>query len=263
MKITLTDRLGIELMTAEGEDLVRLDINQAYGFEDILVLETRPNSFVLIDIDEHVKPSIVYTPSGKIIYQIPVAMKLKAYHPDAFQGDSHCITMTKVAPEVLESRRNLALNGMDLRWETGYYPHAQGNVVTRDEPWFEGKNAIDGWLERDGHGAWPYQSWGGGLRDDLEFELDFGREVIIDEVVIYFRADMENGHDINWESGTLEFSNGHSMALEMELTKKGQSFKFQPQRVTSIKLKDLKRELSAAFTALTQIEVFGVEGKSL
>ena len=261
MNITLTDRLGNELMKAEGESSVCLDIKQAYGFEDIIILETRPNSFIEIDIDTQIKPSIVFTPSGKLTFQIPVGMKLQAYHPEAFQGDSHSITMSKVDSEIIESRRNLAFNGIDKRWETGYYPHAEANVVTRDEPWFEGKNAIDGWLERDGHGAWPYQSWGGGLRDDLEFGIDFGREVTIDEIVIYFRADMKDGHDINWETGTLEFSNGDNMPLKMKLTEEGQSFKFEPQTVTSIRLKDLHREVSAAFTALTQIEVFGVEAK--
>lgn len=261
MKITLTDRLGKELMTAQGEESVDLDIDQAYGFEDILILETTPNSFVEIDIDAQVKPSLIFTPSGKITYQIPVGMKLKAYHPEAFQGDRHKITMRSVEPSRLEGRRNLAFNGLDKRWPTGYFPHAEANVVTRDEPWFEGKNAIDGWLERDGHGGWPYQSWGGGLREDLEFWIDFGREVIIDEVIIYFRADMKDGHDINWETGRLEFSNGHSIDLKMALTEEGQSFKFEAQTVSSIKLTDLKREVSAAFTALTQIEVFGVEAK--
>lgn len=260
MKITLTDRLNNVKVTSEGEEAVTLDINQKYGFDDILVFETEANSFVEISIDQHVKNSVIYTPDGKISYQIPVNMKLKAYHPEAFQGESHQITMKKLNEDTLKTRRNLALNGMDLRWPTGYFPHAEANIVTRDEPWFEGKNAIDGWLERDGHGAWPYQSWGGGLRDDLEFWIDFGREVTIDEIVIYFRADMVNDHDINWESGTVEFSNGYKLDLKMTLTEEGQSFKFEPQTVNRIKLTNLKREFSAAFTALTQIEVYGVEG---
>lgn len=259
MKITLTDRLGEVLSIVEGKDQVQMEINHAYGFEDILIFETNANSFVEIDIDPQVKKSIVFTPSGKVTYQIPVSVKLKAYHPDAFQCEKHCITMKHIPTESLAQRRNLAFNGLDKRWPTGYFPHAEANVVTRDEPWFEGKNAIDGWLERDGHGAWPYQSWGGGLREDLEFWINFGREVTIDEVIIYFRADMVDGHDINWESGLLEFSNGYSIDLKMTLTEKGQSFKFEPQTITSIKLKNLKREISAAFTALTQIEVFGVE----
>ncbi len=259
MKITLTDRLGKVKESVEGNDQVILNWHEAYGFEDILSFEVEPESFVEIDLDAHIKPSIIYTPSGLVTYQIPVGYKLKAYHPDAFQSEEKVIKLSKVAREALKERRNIAMNGLDKRWSTGYYPHAEANVVTRDEPWFEGKNAIDGHVVVDGHGAWPYQSWGGGLRDDLEFTLDFGRDVEINEIIIYFRADLVNDHDINWETGTLECSNGYELPLKMVLTAEGQSFKFDQQKVTWIKLKELKREVSAAFTALTQIEVYGVE----
>ena len=259
MKITLTDRLYSNAISEEGSDYVELFVDRAYGFEDILTFETEPESFVEIELDPQIKTSVVYTPSGTITFQIPVNMKLKAYHPDAFQGERHKITMKKVEKKFLEQRRNLAFNGLDKRWETGYYPHAEANVVTRDEPWFEAKNAIDGWLVNDGHGAWPYQSWGGGLRDDLAFTLDFGREVTVDEVIIYLRADFVNDHDVNWESGTIEFSNGDSMDFKLENTGEGKSLTFQPNTLTWLKLTRLKREVSAAFTALTQIEVYGIE----
>lgn len=261
MKIILTDRIGTFIVEEVGDDIVELNYNNKYGFEDILTFETEPGSFVEIDIDPHVNKSIVFTPTGTITYHIPVAQKLKAYHPDAFQGEQHHISMKVVSKETLTTRRNLAINGLDKRWKTGYYPHAEGNVVTRDEPWFEGKNAIDGKFERDGHGAWPYQSWGGGLRDDLEFVLDFGREVTIDEIIIYLRADFENDHDVNWESGTLEFSSGKITPIKMILTPEGQSFKFNNETIKWLKLKDLKREVSKAFSALTQIEVYGIEAK--
>lgn len=257
MKITLTDRLGNEKAKVSGETQVKFNFQEEYGFEDILIFETEPESFVEIDIDPHFVNSIVYTPTGRIEYQLPVGPKAKAYHPDAFKGDNHSITMTAVSKDTMKSRRNLALNALDKRWETGYYPHTDANVVTRDEPWFEAKNAIDGCFEREGHGQYPYQSWGGGLRDDLEFTLDFGREVLVDEIVIYLRADYTDDHDINWETGTIELSDGHSIAAKMKKTQEGQSFKFEPQKITWVKLKNLKREISAAFTALTQIEVYG------
>lgn len=259
MKITLTDRLGVIKKTVEGNGELELKWHEAYGFEDILTFEVEPESFLEVDIDPYVKPSTIFTPSGTITYQIPVGYKLKAYHPEAFQSEKKEVKLSSVSGESLSTRRNIAMNGLDKRWSTGYYPHAEANVVTRDEPWFEGKNAIDGHVVVDGHGAWPYQSWGGGLRDDLEFTLDFGRDVVIDEIVIYFRADLVNDHDVNWESGILECSNGYELPLNMVLTAEGQSFKFDQQKVTWIKLKELKREVSAAFTALTQIEVYGVE----
>lgn len=259
MRIALTDRLNQLKSEASGEDVVCLRLDLPYGFDDILVFEASEGSFVEVTIDAHVKTSIIYLPNGKMSYQIPVNMKAKAYHPEAFKGDQHRISMKDVTEEVEHIRRNLALNSLDKRWDTGYYPHAEANVVTRDEPWFEGKNAIDGHVEQAGHGAWPYQSWGGGLRDDLEFNLNFGREVIIDEIIIFLRADYVEEHDINWESGVIEFSDGTSLPIKMIKSTEGQSYKFEPKRVSWIKLNQLKREVSAAFSALVQIEVYGVE----
>lgn len=259
MKITLTDRLGRPIKSEQGEGSVTLVTDQAYGFEDIWVFECQAESFVEITLDPHIKPSIIYVPDGKVVYQIPAGPKLQAYHPEAFKGDGHEVTMKMVDEEVLKTPRNLALNGLDKRWDTGYFPHASANVVTRDEPWFEAKNAIDGHLTRDGHGGWPYQSWGGGLRDDLEFTLDFGREVLIDEIIIYLRADYNGDHDVNWESCLMTFSDGSERGIVMEKSEDGQSYKFDQKKVTWLKLSHLKREVSEAFSALTQIEVCGVE----
>ncbi|MDQ8198621.1 hypothetical protein QEH56_10700 [Pelagicoccus enzymogenes] len=257
MKITHTDRLGNKLSEASGENSVEIEILGEFGFEDILIFEMEPGSFVEVDIDPTFNKSIVYAPDGKIVYQLPVGPKARAYDPEAFKGERHLITMERVSRELLAKRRNLAMNSLDTRWDTGYFPHASANVVTRDEPWFEAKNAIDGHLSRVGHGAWPYQSWGGGLRDDLVFRLDFGREVLIDEIVIYLRADYADDHDINWESGVVTFSDGEKMPISMKKVEEGQSYAFAEKKVTWIELSELKREISAAFSALTQIEVFG------
>lgn len=257
MKITHTDRLGNKLGEASGEQSVEIVITGEFGFEDILIFETEPGSFVEVDIDPTFNKSIVYLPQGKIVYQLPVGPKARAYDPEAFKGERHVISMATVAKDRLLERRNLAMNSLDMRWDTGYFPHASANVVTRDEPWFEAKNAIDGHFLRDGHGAWPYQSWGGGLRDDLVFRLDFGREVLVDEIVIYLRADYTDDHDINWESGLLTFSDGEKMPIKMEKVHDGQSYKFPEKKVTWFELSELKREISAAFSALTQIEVLG------
>jgi len=259
MKISVTDRMGRTLEELEGSHDLEMILERPYGFEDAVIIECEKNSFLEISLDLQVKTSIVYVSTGKFEYTIPVGFKTKAYHPDAFQGNHHRIMVKDVSDLLAGKRRNLALNGYDLRWPTGYYPHAEANFVTRDEPWFEGKNAIDGHLERDGHGAWPYQSWGGGLRDDLEFTLDFGREVLVDEIILYLRADYVDDHDVNWESGVLQFSDGENMPITMTKTKQGQSFKFPQKKITWLKLNQLKREVSEAFSALTQIEVYGFE----
>lgn len=44
--------------------------------------------------------------------------------------------------------------------ETTYYPHATANVETRNEAVFAARNTIDGQINNQGHGVWPYESWG-------------------------------------------------------------------------------------------------------
>lgn len=263
MRIVLKDRLLKVKEVAEGKGEVHLQLDSSFTKEDIVVFELTEEEreecqgMVTIELDKTMVPAQIYMPSGKLQYQIPSAWKLKAYAPEAFQGNID-IRMKLTPKEVLKKRRNLALNSMDIRGEmVDYYPHADANVVTRDEPWFEARNAIDGIVMTKGHGQYPYQSWGGGLRDDLEFRLYFGRLVTIDEIVIFLRADYHEDHDINWESAVIEFSDGTSMDVGLTKTTEGQSIQFEPKKVEWIKMYHLKREISAAFSALTQFEVYG------
>ncbi len=215
--------------------------------------------YLNVDIDKYVHASIIYMPNGQMKYKIPEGEKLTAYHPESFKGIHHHVRVTEVKKETLEQRRNVALNGYDIRNATGYYPHSDANVMTRDEAVFESRNAIDGYTDNQGHGIFPYQSWGGGLRDDLEFELYFGRPVLIDEVIITLRADYVDDHDIHWESAIIEFSDGECLPINMVKTTESQSFKIEQKEVEWIKLNHLQREKSSAFSALSQIEVMGKE----
>ena len=54
---------------------------------------------------------------------------------------------------------------------------------------FAARNAIDGFKENRHHGGWPNQSWGPEKRNDLWWQVNFGREVEIDKLVITIRAD--------------------------------------------------------------------------
>ncbi len=259
MKIMISNMEHKNLAQITGDDHLKLIYEDSYNKGDYITFEAEANEFVNIHVDPNIAESVVYLPEGKMSYSIPFDQAAAAYHPETFIGSSHMITMTKVNDDVLSTRRNLALNGLDKRGDINYYPHTDANIVTRDEPWFESRNAVDGFKDTKGHGPFPFQSWGGGLRDDLEFRLFFGREVIVDEIIIYLRADYKDDHDINWESGVIEFSDGYTMPIKMTKTVEGQSFKIEKRKVSWIKLHHLRREISAAFSALIQIEVFGVE----
>ena len=65
----------------------------------------------------------------------------------------------KATDEEAYDERNISLNPYDLQGQKRCYPHAYANYVTRGEPCFFERNAIDGVLENKGHGNFPYHSW--------------------------------------------------------------------------------------------------------
>lgn len=257
MKVKITDFNGKVLASEEGESEVSLAYNNSYEEGDSIVFDFVNTKYAFVNIGEHIVESLIYAPDFKFEYSIPVGEKLVVYHPEAFKGESHKITVRAASASEILQYRNLALNGLDKHQKINYFPHAYANVVTRNEACFEPRNAIDGCKDNSSHGNYPYQSWGGGLRDDLEFTLFFGREVEVDNILLYLRADYNNDHDTNWKTGVFEFSDGSRMPISMIKTAEPQSFKFDTKRISWIKLTEIRRPVSSAFAALTEIEVYG------
>ena len=145
---------------------------------------------IAVQLDESLQESYVYCPNKSFTFTIPSARELQmGYNPQAFQGEKHLLSVREVEDDEFYSLRNIALNSHDLRTKTGGYPHASANFVTREEPCFYERHAIDGEKNNQGHGAYPFHSWAGGARNDLEYTLDFGKEVEIEKLVFYLRAD--------------------------------------------------------------------------
>jgi hypothetical protein len=259
MKIQVKDADGKVLAAQEGDKEVTLVYSGNYEIGDKLVFEFRNTKHVVVNIGEHVVESLIFAPESKFEYSIPFGEKLNAYHPEAFQGSTHEITLRAASEDEIFEYRNLALNGLDKHQWVTCYPHAHANVVTRNECCFEPRNAIDGHKDNSSHGNYPYHSWGGGLRDDLEFTLYFGREVKVDKIVLYLRADYANDHDTNWKTGVFEFSDGSRMPISMIKTAEPQTFEFDTKTINWVKLTEISRPVSSAFAALTQIEIYGRE----
>lgn len=258
MKVEVRDINGKVLASAAGDKSISLIYNREYAEGDKLVFELDKIKHVFVNIGENIAESLIYAPDSAFEYVIPHGEKLTAYHPEAFKGDSHKITVRAAEQDEISEYRNLALNGLDKHQVVNYYPHAYANVVTRNEACFEPRNAIDGCKDNSSHGNYPYQSWGGGLRDDLEFTLYFEREVEVDKIVLYLRADYVNDHDTNWETGTFEFSDGSRLQISMIKTAEPQTYEFEMKTITWVKLTEIRRPVSSAFAALTQIEVYGM-----
>ena len=88
--------------------------------------------------------------------------------------------------------------------------------------------------------------------------LDFGREVLLDELRITERADFP--HDNYWTRATVTFSDGSQLEIPLVKSRKPQSITFPPRRVRSLVLSQLiQAEGPSPFPALTQIEAWGHE----
>ena len=231
-------------------------------------------SFIAVQLDESLKESIIYVPNKSFEFLIPSERERKmCYHPNAFSGQNHILRVRELEDDEFYKTRNIALNSHDLRRKTGGYPHASANFVTREEPCFYERNAIDGEKNNQGHGSYPYHSWAGGARNDLEYTLDFGNEVEIEKLVFYLRADFKKEHDglphdSYWKTVDVQFDDGEvkKCSFEMDRTEfpnadneKGQEIVLEtPKTTRKIKLFNFTQVTEIlGFAALTQIEVFG------
>lgn len=230
-------------------------------------------NIISVQLDESLQESFLYIPNRSFTFTIPTEIELQmGYAPTAFQGDRHKIFVREVEDEEFYTTRNIALNAHDLKHRTGAYPHASANFVTRNEPCFYERNAIDGEKNNQGHGPYPYHSWAGGARNDLEYTLDFGREVEVEKLIFYLRADFKHDHkgvphDSYWKNIDVQFDDGEIVKGEFVLdntdlnteNEKGQEIVLEKTKTTrKIKLLNFIQVTEIlGFAALTQIEVYG------
>ena len=217
--------------------------------------------FVKIKLDPTLAESILYLPDGSFEFLVPRDYELDCcYHPEAFRGDDHRIVVSEPDDAECYGERLISLNSHDRHLVPKYFPHAHANFVTREDPCFFERNAIDGVLDNSNHGKFPYHSWGGGLREDLEYEVRFGCDVEVSRVVIFIRADFP--HDTYWKELDVEFSDGTSVHANLVGTAEGQAVELPEPKLTSyVKLTGLKQQRledgSLSFAALSQLEIYG------
>ena len=241
-----------------------VDIDECYNGEyeegDKFRIELCDGEFVKIKLDPTLAESIVYVPDGIFEYLVPFGKERKAgYAPEAFDGDCHRITVSGPSEAEIYGERLISLNSHDRHNIPKYYPHAVANFVTREDPSFFERNAIDGVIDNSSHGVYPYHSWGGGLREDLEFEVRFGTEVLVNGVTLFLRADFP--HDTYWKELEVEFSDGTRVPAKLEGVAEGQKVTFEPKTTEYVKLTGFRQQRvegdKLSFAALTQIEIYG------
>lgn len=252
-------RGGEVLARAQGGREASLLYRGTYQPGDEIRFETGYRH-ALVQVDQAVAPARVYLPEGGFSYRPPLwGDGLAVYAPGAFLSDMHLIS---IRPDEGREARNMAANPADQRGEVSAYPHATASVETRNESVFAARNTIDGLHIADGHGEWPYGSWGIGARTDAQLTLDFGREIVAETMTLFLRADFP--HDAYWVSGRVTLIDDAGRAREIAFPLEGmdgpQSVALGGCRVRRLVLDRLvKCDMPSAFPALRQIEVYGAE----
>ena len=259
--------INLKLLRENGEvkfkaygDEIDEHFHGEYEPGDKFRIELCDSEFVKIKLDPTLNESIVYVPDGTFEFLLPQGRELTCcYHPDAFRGDDHRICVSEPGEAEIYGERLISLNSHDRHNVPKYFPHAVANFVTREDPCFFERNAIDGVRDNLGHGAYPYHSWGGGLREDLEYEVHFGTPVTVNKVVVYLRADFP--HDTYWKEADIEFSDGTRVHTDLKGVAEGQTVEFEAKTTEYVKLTGFKQQRledgSLSFAALSQFEIYG------
>lgn len=256
MKLQIVNKNKEVLFTHTGE-AISCTYHSEYQAGDKIVISSLNTEFLKLSLDPALAETIVYVPRSTFEYEIPFGPLKTIYPPEAFAGNEHLITVSEAGEEEAYGKRNIVLNPYDVRGKKNYFPHVYANLVTRDEVCFYERNAIDGICHNESHGTFPYHSWAGGAREDLEYYIDFGTEVMVEEIVFFLRADFP--HDTYWKCLDVEFSDKTRARADFQKTAEGQSLVLdEPKQTRTLHLTNFKQaEYPFSWAALSQIEVYG------
>ena len=256
--IKVIDKNEFAVAVARDENEVNLALAREYQEGDRILIEVSDAPvYAWLQLDDALGRSLVYL-TEDYSYQLPFGEKRINLSPKVFSGKTHLLSIRRAKDYEISAYRNLAYNVNDCHVNSACFPHASANIETRGEAVFAAKNAIDGVTANSCHGEWPYASWGINRDPKAAMKLDFGRDVTIDRIIMYLRADFP--HDSWWTKATITFSDGSAMELGLKKTASAQEFCFEPKTVRWLELSHLiKAEDASPFPALTQIEVYGTE----
>ena len=147
------------------------------------------------------------------------------------------------------SVRNLALNPYATTHQVRSYPHATSNSHHKYRAENSPKNLIDG--DKSDNGP----CWRPDPRTDLWVNIDFGREVLVEKIVLYLR--MLPGAKKTWSSATLVFSNGEKIPITLQATSEPQEFTFPVQTTRCVHLTDLSESFPLSENGIAEWEIIG------
>lgn len=260
MQFTLkvVDVAGQVKAESSSEDELYLVYQAQYEEGDRLVVSATETGHIHLSLDAGMPPAIVLLKDTPFSFTIPFGEKRMPYPPLSFSGSLHRMHVRSVDPCETAARRNLAFNPFDQHANQSLFPHAVANVETRGEAQFAARNAIDGEKATFDHGSWPFTSWGINRDPNAELTVDFGRPVLVDEVLLYLRADFP--HDAWWSEASITFSDGETIRLPLQKSGAAQRFPVPQRKTEWLRLHSLiKADDPSPYPALSQIEAWGQE----
>ena len=168
IQLEIINKVGSVLFCEKGETIDVL-YNDEYQEGDKIVIHKNGSEYLALKLDDTLAESIIFTSSPKVEFEIPWGVLKRGYDEKAFSGNSHKIVAYEPSDEVKYGTRLISLNSHDKRGQKRYFPHAYANLVTREQVSFFERNAIVGVCDNSNHGDYPYHSWAGGAREDLEY----------------------------------------------------------------------------------------------
>lgn len=259
IKLSLKDVNSNVLLEQTQDDMAILAFKKRYQLGDYYEIELdNPSSYIVVQLDPVLNPALIFIPNMCWRYNIPFNFQRYSAMPDfSFGSIAHYACVRKATKEEISRKQNLAFNSHDQHQNNGAFPHVTANAETRNEDVFLAKNVIDGYFANNGHGRFPFQSWGIDQRDDAELRLDFGRNVSITKIGFLLRADFP--HDNYWTKADIEFSDKTSITINLKKTDKIQYFSVIKKEISFLKISHLCKATNCGntFPSLSQLIVWG------
>lgn len=259
VNISISDKSNNILCKSNDATRVSLLYDKEYVKGDVITLSVdTKNVFLLIQLDDTMEPTIVFC-KDDFSFTIPFDEDKFSYSEKAFSGNIHVLKAEIIDYKRVNYYRNLAFNPYDHHKNISLFPHSSANVETRGEAVFASRNAINGNIENEYHGKWPYESWGINKNPDALIKIDFGRDVLVDKIILFLRADFP--HDSYWNEVTFTFSDNTTLTSKLSKTRFGQEIILEKKKIINFITMDklIKADDESPFPALTQIEVYGTE----
>ncbi|MBE2894694.1 hypothetical protein [Spirabiliibacterium falconis] len=254
--ITLFDKNeNIKLARSDFDEVVTT-FKGEYAQGDKWVVEAQHYPcYLKVRLEDSFESAVLYL-TEKLVFTIPFGDDIRVYNSDkAFRGGIHFVWVRVAREYEIAQYGNLAFNPYQQAAQQGIYPSAVSNIQAGNIR-FAARNVIDGAFDTSAHGSYPYTSWSNAQDPNAQLHIEFGREVEVDCIVLYLRADFP--HDSWWQAITLRFDDGQEEQIEAQRTGKAQCYHISPRRCQKITLTHLiKGEEPAPFTALSQLEVLG------